>query len=488
MRLGDDHDAPTGVVPSTGVRLSGIEGLRGIAALLIVVDHVWRFSSPTPGLLGSYRTVDLLSALAVGLTLFFTLSGFLLYRPFAAAIARGVKLPSIRAYGRNRGLRIAPAYLVILLLVALVFGAAAFRGANGRLHGADGLLNVGRITDPLVLLQSATLVMNYHATTFETGITPAWSLAVELVFYLILPVFVLAAAAFARRFVDRGARVAVLLGPPTLMLLIGLSGKLVDAHLLSESPGSSPVSVGAIVQQSFWTQADLFSFGMAVAVFHTEFVDGRLRLPPWWRAAAFCFGGLLVAACAWTLGNNEQGYQLQNTGEALGIAIMLAAVVCPTTLGEGAQTRRPVRLLESRALVAAGLISYSVYLWHYPVIGWLRVNGLTEGGWSGLAINLVLVLIVTIVLATLTYRFVERPALRFKRSMRAGPATADDGLTAPDGLGSDALDVSTRPSRADDSHRPSNRRGDRVSGWVDWARPVPPTQASQASLWARRSA
>ncbi len=400
-----------------------------------------------------------MSALAVGLTLFFTLSGFLLYRPFAAAIARGVRLPSVRAYGRNRGLRIAPAYLVILLLVALVFGAAVVRGANGRLHGADGLLNVGRITDPLVLLQSATLVMNYHAATFETGITPAWSLAVELVFYLMLPVLVLAAAVVARRFADRGARVAVLLGPPALMLLIGLSGKLVDAHLLAGPQGSSPVSVGVIVQQSFWTQADLFSFGMAVAVFHTEFVDGRLRLPRWWRAAAFSFGALLLAACAWTLGNNEQGYQLQNTGEALGIAMMLAAVVCPATLGEGARARRPVRLLESRALVAAGLISYSVYLWHYPVIGWLRVHGLTEGGWSGLAINLVLVLIVTIVLATLTYRFVERPALRFKRSMRGAQATTDEGLTAPDGLGSDALDVSTGVLRADGSSQALEPQG-----------------------------
>ena len=64
--------------------------------------------------------------LAYGVVLFFTLSGFLLYRPFAASIVRGERLPSVRGYLRNRALRILPAYWAILFLCAVVVGSATF--------------------------------------------------------------------------------------------------------------------------------------------------------------------------------------------------------------------------------------------------------------------------------------------------------------------------------------------------------------------------
>jgi peptidoglycan/LPS O-acetylase OafA/YrhL len=73
--------------PSSGKRLADIEGLR-VAASSIVLVHVCGFSLPHRDVLGpdSYLAVGF-STLAVGVTLFFTLSGFLLYRPFAASIA-----------------------------------------------------------------------------------------------------------------------------------------------------------------------------------------------------------------------------------------------------------------------------------------------------------------------------------------------------------------------------------------------------------------
>jgi len=72
--------------------------------------HVWAGSTPGGVVLGAGGwTQDLLSSLSAGVTLFFTLSGFLLYRPFAAAIARGTPHMRLSAYLRNRFLRIAPA-------------------------------------------------------------------------------------------------------------------------------------------------------------------------------------------------------------------------------------------------------------------------------------------------------------------------------------------------------------------------------------------
>jgi len=85
----------------------GIEGLRARAAIAIITLHTWAYSS------GSFGQLNQLFAdLDQGLTLFFALSGFLLYRPFAAALLDRRAMPGSRAYLRNRALRIIPAYLV----------------------------------------------------------------------------------------------------------------------------------------------------------------------------------------------------------------------------------------------------------------------------------------------------------------------------------------------------------------------------------------
>jgi peptidoglycan/LPS O-acetylase OafA/YrhL len=77
-----------------------------------------------------------------------------------------------------------------------------------------------------------------------------------------------------------------------------------------------------------------------------------------------------------------------------------------------------VRILETRPLVAAGVISYSVFLWHHPIIMWLASHHLTLRGWGGLALNTLVVLILVGAFSALTYRFIELPALRRKRSVR----------------------------------------------------------------------
>ena len=94
----EDTAERIGFHPSTTPRLQGIEGLRAIAAGSIVLVHIWAFSSPEDEVLAAGSKLgDAISTLSVGVTLFFTLSAFLLYRPFAAAIARDGKPLSTRA-------------------------------------------------------------------------------------------------------------------------------------------------------------------------------------------------------------------------------------------------------------------------------------------------------------------------------------------------------------------------------------------------------
>ena len=97
---------------------------------------------------------------------------------------------------------------------------------------------------------------------------------------------------------------------------------------------------------------------------------------------------LVFVPCAWTMQLGEHSFLLQNTGEALALAL-------------ARRDRRPrspatrpawaLKVLESPAFVAVGAVSYSLFLWHYPVILWLREHGLTAGGLGGLAFNLLLV-------------------------------------------------------------------------------------------------
>jgi peptidoglycan/LPS O-acetylase OafA/YrhL len=390
--------------------------MRAIAAGTVVVVHVWAFSSPSGTVLGAASwTGDALSSLAAGVTLFFTLSGFLLYRPFAAAIARAVPHMPIRTYLRNRFLRIAPAYWVILLAAALILGTVNVRTSAGALE-------VGRLTNPATLLQAGLLVYDYRPSQLLIGVGPAWSLAVEVVFYLALPLLVLAAAFVARRFERRRDRILVLLGPPLLLLLIGLSGKAAAGIALPADPTAGyGANWHSVIERSFWAQADLFSFGMATAVLYVETEDGRISLPRRWRWIAAGLALLIFLPCAWTMHQGEQSYLLQNTGEALAIALAFAAIVLPDRVA-----REPARVtgwLETPFLVAFGIASYSVFLWHVPVIDWLAARNLMLEGWAGLLLNVAIVGLIVGVLSAITYRFVERPALRRKRSTQ-NPDTA----------------------------------------------------------------
>src|ERR671914_1995010 len=96
-------------------RLAGIEGVRGLAALSVVIYHVWRFTQD------GVPFSPLLQYFWLGVTAFFVLSGFLLYRPFAAATLAARPRPSLVRYARSRFLRIVPAYYVGLTVLLVTF-------------------------------------------------------------------------------------------------------------------------------------------------------------------------------------------------------------------------------------------------------------------------------------------------------------------------------------------------------------------------------
>ena len=104
--------------PPRHPRFEQIDGLRAIAALSIVVAHAAVFGLA----IGQSTTGRLLAHLNIGVTIFFLISGFLLYRPFIAHRGGGPPSPATRDYAKRRLLRIYPAYWLVLTVLVIVPG------------------------------------------------------------------------------------------------------------------------------------------------------------------------------------------------------------------------------------------------------------------------------------------------------------------------------------------------------------------------------
>lgn len=388
-------------------RLRGVDGLRAVAAVSVLVYHVWRDSAPDGEPIEIAGVDSVAPHMRHGVTLFFVLSGFLLFRPFAAAAIEKAPLPRLRRYFVNRALRILPAYWVILVVTGLVLDAALLRGPPGDYYVGELALDN--------LLVCAALIQNYSDDTLYTGIAPAWSLAVEALWYLVLPLLALLAAFAAARARSAAHRAHAALVPAALMIAVAITGKAAVIHFVDWTAG---------VESSFWSTADFFAYGMIVAVLSIELEAGRLHLPRWWRGAAMGVIAAIVLAVALFGENNlEPGggrSQASNAAMAIICALLLALVVLSQ---DGKRDSRLVRLLDARAVVAVGVASYSLFLWNDPISLWLREHGLTADGALGLASNLLLVGAVSGALSALTYNFVERPALRRRLPWRTEVGT-----------------------------------------------------------------
>ncbi len=152
-------------------------GIRAIAALMVIVYHAVFFASwfRTPG-------GTLFWNLNSGVWIFFVTSGFLLYRPFAAAHLREGSPVDLRGYAIRRFARIYPAYWAVLVFFTFVVSRASY---------ADGLSGVLSVT--------LTKTYVHEVNPYFIGLPPAWSLVVEVTFYAFLPVYAAAIGALARR-------------------------------------------------------------------------------------------------------------------------------------------------------------------------------------------------------------------------------------------------------------------------------------------------
>jgi peptidoglycan/LPS O-acetylase OafA/YrhL len=410
-------------VGTTG-RIPGVEGLRAIAAGAIAVLHLWW----VPVTAGAGFSMAwgwpgvFIAPLNEGVPMFFVLSGFLLWRPMASAVIEARQLPSIRRYARNRVLRILPAYWAVLIASALILQSARVTPAAE--HAVDGAIH-----SPSLLVQDALLVQNLTPRTMSSGLSPAWSLAVEVVFYAVLPVLAICSVGLATRQASRGRRLASALAPAGGLLAIGVLGKLASTFIVPGPEAVFAATWHAVLDSSFLTHADLFAFGMLVAVLRVEHEGGRFSLSRRTLLSVDC----MLATCSvpfLVIGFWMIPRYVLDPLIALVCAMLLARVVlAPARRGPS----RLVRVLECRPFVALGQISYSVFLWNYPVAVFLTRHGLLSrpDHASSVVANLALGMPIVLALSVVTYVCIERPALRVRRRARGKAGTTTRVATEP---------------------------------------------------------
>lgn len=375
--------------------LSGLDGLRGIAALSVLGYHVSNILSPGV----RHRSPELFFALHQGLNLFFILSGFLLFLGFADRLIDGRALPSTRRYATNRVLRLWPAYVVVVAVTNFAFGLSFLgRGRTGHV-------------DPGTFVADLTLLQTFSPHTIRTGLEVAWTLTVELTFYACLPVLV-ALASRVGRGLGGWARASI---PVVVLALVGAAGLVWQDRT---NPHGWSHDWESVASRSLLLHAQLFALGMVATLVFVAVQRGALSGA---GRRILRFAASLVAVAAAVVCLTRPWSDVADLLAPLCLAALLLVSVVPTASGRPGWVGRT---LELPALRGLGLISYSVYLWHMPVVRgfdrWAPRFG--EGGWASYLVAVACVGGITLALATATYLAVERPAMRLRaRNPVSGP-------------------------------------------------------------------
>ncbi|MDQ1319054.1 MAG: hypothetical protein QG655_297 [Actinomycetota bacterium] len=316
---------------STVDRVASLTGVRALAALLVVATHAaYTTGKYTHGYAGLVY-----SRMEIGVPIFFVLSGYLLFGPWVRAAAAGSSSPSVRRYAWHRVRRIMPAYVVTVLVAYVIYH---FREAGPNPgHSWYGLLRNLSLTQ---IYTDAYMFSHLHQ-----GLTQMWSLAVEVAFYVALPVlaFVLLVVLCRRRWQPRlllAGLFALALISPAWMAFVHTAHGLPDGARLW-LPGYLAWFIG----------------GMMLTVLAVMGVRcyGFIAVP----LAVVCYF-IAATPIAGEPTTSPTGLA-QAVTKTVFFAVIAALVVAPLVCGD---TGWYSKVLASRPMVWLGEISYEIFLVH----------------------------------------------------------------------------------------------------------------------------
>ena len=395
-----------------------LDGVRGVAVLMVIVFHVNRLTRDNLWDQTDYPLASSIStAGGIGVTLFFVLSGFLLFMPFAKALLFKIKWPLTRVFYLRRVLRILPAYYVSLFLLILL-------QYPEYLH-PDHLKN---------LLLFLTFFMDSSPATFRQLNGPYWTLATEWQFYMLLPIIAIGIAFVVSRVPIKRrlpAVTACLIG----IIIWGLFIRYWGLYFLKHPSQTFLVPRIVLNDIIFFLfgiigkYTEDFAIGMFVSLCYIysqhpstdkKVVQLWQRLSPWlWT------GGILILvfsamwqfkkghAWSWTFiptGMMKNYDWLSEILLAIGFAACIAAVLYGSS---GLKA-----IFNWRLLRWVGLISFSLYIWHIPLLVLFQsrimplLQGLQLNRYESYSLYWVWILLIIFPFAFLSYLIVERSWIR----------------------------------------------------------------------------
>ncbi len=364
------------------------DGLRAIAAVLVVLVH----TSFASGLTLRSSAGIYTARFEIGVAVFFLISGFLLYRPFAASHIAGGAAPATGKFWVRRFLRIMPAYWLAFIITNYVMHI------DTKVHPGWHSL--------LIYLGLVQIYLPSHALT---GITQAWSLCTEIAFYLFLPLYAVLVVRGRRSDRHQFTRELVALAG---LFGVGLGLRFWLLHL------HSPLAYIALE----WLPScfDLFALGMFLAVL-SSWLAHRHVTPRWlWHPAMPWVSWMVAVGMLWAvshLGVSRSPLEHNPPGRGLAQEVLYGLfaffLLLPAVFGP--QRTGTIRwFLRCKPVAALGVVSYGVYLWHQA---WVDMYVFR---WTGALFRVPLPELfgaafgLAVASATASYVLVERPILGLK--------------------------------------------------------------------------
>jgi peptidoglycan/LPS O-acetylase OafA/YrhL len=367
-----------------------LTGLRGFAALWVFVYHMWAYSEPRLMLVPlGFTTIDLTPLFSTGwagVDVFFVLSAFLLTLPFAHWACGERDFPSPGRYLLKRFRRIFPAFwaqfLILLVLAATTtfYSVPTFRS----------------------FAWQTFMYFNLPPSWVAPLNQVWWTLPTEFLFYLLL-------LPLALLLKTRTGRVVLVL----LMSLAWMYRWWVFQNFHDEGVGRMVILMGNTLGC-----LDQFIAGTFCAWFFVKHHGrGKLPVPP------IVFLGLGILGMLTAMYSVHWLYDLYWAGHPLMVLknTLLGVSICSILIACQSGSRLADILFGNRLIVHLGIISYSIYLWHYPLLHMLNQMAFFKD-WEGYRLPMVLAIAVPItwLLSYTSYRWIERPFLKSPTKPKSG--------------------------------------------------------------------